>query len=158
MCICNVHLTNLLEKLLLRIDTDRSVQYSIINGTKSIGICWGSIKSEQQTNIPLFMSLLFCNLIGLNCFLLFQDKYVIFCLVFQCIAVCQNAIASVFSTPEDAAVFDAISAYVMVGVLIFVHLVAVIYIFIVVNGVVFSYQGLSKIFKIFKIFIIFRDY
>ncbi|XP_022088447.1 glycine receptor subunit beta-like isoform X2 [Acanthaster planci] len=46
-------------------------------------------------------------------YLTLLDKYVIFCLVFQCTAVCQNAVASAFATPDSRALFDAISAYCM---------------------------------------------
>ncbi|XP_033625235.1 uncharacterized protein LOC117288467 [Asterias rubens] len=63
-------------------------------------------------------------------YLTLLDKYVIFCLVFQCIAVCQNAVASVFTTPESIMLFDTISACVMVGVLILGHLITVIYLYI----------------------------
>ncbi|XP_038058416.1 glycine receptor subunit beta-like [Patiria miniata] len=64
-------------------------------------------------------------------YLTLLDKYVIFCLVFQCLGVCQNAVVSAFTTPESRALFDAISAYVLVGLLVIVHAVAVIYLLIV---------------------------
>ncbi|XP_072021155.1 acetylcholine receptor subunit alpha-type acr-7-like [Amphiura filiformis] len=59
-------------------------------------------------------------------YLTILDKYVLLGLVIQCLMVGQNALASIFSSEQDAALFDHISLRVFAVIIIFAQIVFII--------------------------------
>ncbi|XP_066292111.1 glycine receptor subunit alpha-4-like isoform X1 [Branchiostoma lanceolatum] len=64
-------------------------------------------------------------------YLTLLDKYVLLCMIFQCLMAVQNALASIMS---NAWLFDVISMGVLAGVVFFTHLVFGVLMFIKIRG------------------------
>ena len=74
-------------------------------------------------------------MICLRLLFLQQDKYVLFGLVFQCLMVAQNALASIFGEQDSIAkLFDLISLIALAAIIIIAQIVFIIMAVIKVRG------------------------